>query len=329
MIETRKTSGNHGKKKYLYDRISVYFFLLAIIIIVSLIILSLPYGETYIREAYHLDSSRGESIVRTFAIIATIATTIFILGTFYNIMTWMEGRLSNEEERLPKSTKLVISTRRFFRAVFSRDFGKQFAVFIKDSLFIGKLWKINKLRWFAHAMILFGFIGMFILDLITVLALDIFHYSAFIEPTGWGKLWIRDFGFDLFGLMVLIGLIGAIVRRFIFAPKQLVTGREDFVSVVFLFIVILGGFILEGLAIGIEFLHSSSQPDYSFVGISFSYLMNSPNFGPDAYAVSWFIHATMSLAFVAYIPFSKLFHFFAAPMANQIDEIIRRRGSSG
>lgn len=309
------------KKRYLVDRLGLYLGLIAVLVLVSFIILSLPYENTYIRE-----SGVSDSYVRIFAVMATATVVIFIVGLFYNAMIWMEGEITDGGRDLTRSRKLLISTGRFAKAILSRDFGKHLKVFVVDSLILRKLWGISKMRWFMHAMILFGFIGMLVLDLIATAALEIFHIDAFIDPNGWGKLWIRDFGFELFGLMVLIGLVGATARRFVFRPKQLKTGQEDFLAILLLLIVIVGGFVQEGIGMASD-LPSHASPDaYSFVGALFASFL--PAVSSAAYSQLWFIHAVASLALIAYIPFSKLFHLFAAPLANQIDEIIRRRGSA-
>lgn len=291
---------------------------MAVLILVIFIILSLPYDNTYIRE-----SGVSDYYIKVFAVMAAATSVILIVGLFYNAMIWMEGEATDDGRDLTRSRKLLISASKLGRAIFSRDFGKQLKVFVVDSLFLRKLWRISKMRWFMHAMILFGFIGMLVLDLIATAALEIFHIDAFIDPNGWGKLWIRDFGFELFGLMVLIGLVGATIRRFVFRPKQLKTGQEDFLAVVLLLIVVVGGFVQEGIGMT-SGLPSHASPDaYSFVGAFFASFL--PAVSSIAYQQLWFIHAVASLALIAYIPFSKLFHLFAAPLANQIDEIIRRR----
>lgn len=307
-------------RRYLFERIGVYFVLLLVLFLAAAVILLLPYENTYIGE-----SGVSDGYIDFFVSMAVAATAVFILGTFYNALIWMEGRLSEDEGNLPKSRKIVLAVGRLLRAILSRDFGRQLKVFVLDSILLRKLWGMSRTRWLLHALILLGFIGMLILDIIATFALEVVRSEAFIAPDGWGKLWIRDFGFDLFGLMILLGLLGAVVRRFVLRPKQLVTGQEDVIAVLLLLIVVLGGFVQEGLGMKIG-LPSHSSPDvYSFVGAAFASVL--PEVSAEAYAQLWLLHAMASLALIAYIPFSKLFHLLAAPLANQIDAIIRRRES--
>lgn len=305
------------KREYLFDRLGLYAFIIIILLIVSSIILAMPYSNTYIG-----DYGADEVYLKSFIYLAVISTAILIIGLFYNIMIWMQGSVSGADSAASPARKFFLSLRKLLRAVLSKDFGKILRSFVLDVIFLRKFWGISKVRWLVHGLILFGFIGMFILDIITTLALEIFESTSFIDPMGWGKLWIRDFGFDLVGLMIMLGLAGAVVRRFVMRPKQLVTGAEDVVSVLFLLIVVFSGFVLEGIGMASGIPGHESPDVYSFVGSVFSAVL--PAVSVNAYAQLWFLHALVSLALIMYIPFSKLFHMFAAPLAMQLNDIIKR-----
>ena len=307
-----------GKKRdYLFDRIGLYALIIIVLAVVSSIILALPYSRTYIG-----DYGADEIYLKSFVYLAVVSTAVLILGLFYNVMIWMEGKVPGADTTAPPARKFFLSLGKLLRSVFGKDFGRILRSFVLDVMLLRKFWGISKVRWLVHGMILFGFIGTLVLDIVTTFALEFFDSRSFTEPEGWGKLWIRDFGFDLFGLMIMIGLAGAIVRRFVMRPKQLVTGAEDVVSVLFLLVVVLSGFVLEGIGIASGIPGHESHEMYSFVGYLFSAV--SPAVSVDAYAQIWFLHAIVSLALIMYIPFSKLFHMFAAPLAMQLNDIIKR-----
>ena len=304
-----------GRRRYLFDRAGVYLCLLAVLSLATIIVLLVPLEHTYIG-----DSGAGEAYHFYFVAMAVAATIVFILGMFYNAMVWMEGALRGVEVGVPRSRKLAVSTKRFLGAIFSREFGGHLRVFFVEGLLLRKLRRTNRARWFFHALVLFGFLGTFVLDIITVMAVDILQSQQFIDPLGWGKLWIRDFGFELFGLMLLVGLSAAALRRLARRSKQLVTGREDAVSLLFLLIVVLSGFVLEGVAMSSAVPGHESPEVYSFVGAAFAQIL--PSVTMQAYAQLWLVHAAISFAFIAYIPFSKLFHLFAAPLAIQLEAMV-------
>ena len=306
-----------GRRRYLFERIGIYACLLTVLLLATVLVLLVPFDHTYIEAS----GATGE-YKSYFVVMAVSAVAVFVLGMFYNAMTWMEGRLAGVEADAPRSKKLAVSSGRFFRAVFSRGFARQVRIFVSESLFLRKLRGTSKARWLFHALIFGGFVGTFLLDILTVICLDVLQYQPFIDDAGWGKLWVRDFGFELFGLMLLAGLVAASARRFVMRPKQLVTGQEDSVSILFLLIVVLSGFILEGVAISSGLPGHGSLNEYSFVGLAFAQIL--PSVTPLVYEQLWLIHAAVSFALIAYIPFSKLFHVFASPLAIQLEAIVKK-----
>jgi len=318
MAGMNEIQGQRGKGRYLFDRMGVCLCLVFALAVATLAIVLIPFDNTYLE-----GSGAGDAYITPFIAMAVAAIAILILGLFYNAMVWMEGAIGGVEAEAPRSRKLAVSSKRFFGAVFSRDFAHHFRIFLSDALLLRKLWRISKTRWLFHALILFGFIGTLLLDIVTVVCMDILHSQQFIEPLGWGKLWIRDFGFEFFGLMLMIGLLAAAGRRLARRSKQLVTGREDVVSLLFLLIVVISGFVLEGVAMKSAIPGHESPEIYSFVGAAFAGVL--PPISAQAYAQLWFVHAAISFAFIAYIPFSKLFHLFAAPLAIQLEAIVERR----
>ncbi len=223
-------------RRYLKDRASLYLLFFGMVLVISLIILLLPYETVYVQNEAYLD---------TFLIVIVACVVVFFLGTLYNVLLWMEGRglVGTPEGRL---LRLVPRTLRF---VLSRRFSRVLSVFLKDALYLSKLKGRSVLRWSMHLLILGGFAAMFLLDLVVTFSLDFLKYQPMIEDGGWAKTWIRDFGFELVGFMMLAGLTIAAVRRFIFKPKIVRTELPDATSILFLLVVVLGGFILEGMGI--------------------------------------------------------------------------------
>ncbi len=213
---------------------------------------------------------------------------------------------------------------RALRAVFSRRFVKSRAIFVKEALYLSKLKERSSSRWAMHLLIFCGFAGTLVLDLVVTFSLDVLRWQPMMLEAGWAKLWIRDFGFDFLGAALLAGLIMAITRRFVLRPKILRTELPDAASVLFLFAVVLGGFILEGIGLAGRIPGHAAQPQYSFLGYLISTAL--PSSAGHYYDQAWLIHGVMSALFMAYIPFSKLFHMIATPFAIEADEMLRREG---
>lgn len=292
--------------RYLKDRIGLYLIFSAVVILFAAIVLLLPYDTVYVRDRMYLT-------IFLVTIIACVA--IFIFGTIYNALLWLRGRglAGTPEQRFLRMVPRVI------RFVGGR-FGTVREIWAKDVLYLSKLKSRSVTRWSMHLLILGGFFIMFVLDLVTTFSLDIVKYRPMIQDDGWAKLWIRDFGFDLAGAMMLLGLMIAFVRRFVLKPKIVRTELPDAVSVLFLLAVVAGGFFLEGMGIAGRIPGHSTSGVYSFLGYGFSAVM--PASIGQYYDQVWLIHGVMSALLIAYIPFSKLFHMIATPIAIEVQELL-------
>jgi heterodisulfide reductase subunit E len=293
--------------RYLKDRISLYLLFFGVVLVISLVILLLPYETVYVQDETYLD---------VFLVVIVACVFVFFLGTLFNVLLWMSGKglVGTPEGRL---LRLLPRTLRF---VFSRRFWRILAVFLKDAFYLSKLKGRSFTRWSMHLLILGGFAAMFILDLLVTFSLDFLKYQPMIEDGGWAKLWIRDFGFEIVGLMMLAGLTIAAVRRFILKPKIVRTELPDATSILFLLAVVLGGFILEGIGIAGRIPGHQVDQVYSFVGYAFAQLM--PDSAGQYYDQAWLVHGVMSALLIAYIPFSKLFHMIATPIAIEADKML-------
>jgi heterodisulfide reductase subunit E len=298
-----------AEARYLKDRALLYVPVFSVLAILCAVILLLPYDTVYVRDRTYLS-------VFLVSMVACIA--VFAVGTLANALTWMHGRgLTGAPEG-----RLLRLSLRAVRLVFSRRIGRMAAVLTRDALYLSRLKDRSATRWLMHILILGGFLGTFALDLVVTLSLDFLQYGPMVSDTGWAKLWVRDFAFDLTGLMMLVGLCIAAVRRFVIRPKIVRTELPDAASILFLLAVVLGGFLLEGMGIAGRIPGHETEVQYSFVGYAFSLVM--PSSAGSYYDQAWLVHGVMSALLVAYIPFSKLFHMIATPVAIEVDGLLAK-----
>ena len=186
------------------------------------------------------------------------------------------------------------------------------------------LFSVNRFRWFKHTLIFWGFVLMFGIELIAVFireAVPAFGLPDIWEQHGHPLRLAFDFAFDFTGLMVLVGCVLALIWR------VMVNGTEqqkysDTPTALFLFFVVLSGFVVEGLRIG------ASAPDptlsASFVGYAASAVLPSlESPGGFAYEALWLIHVLGSCAFIAYVPVKRLIHSCATPMGRMMNSQTR------
>ncbi len=293
--------------RYLSERVWLYGPFFAFIVVISAAILLLPYDTVYVRDRTYM---------QFFLVTVVACTIVFLVGTLHNILIWMRGKglMSSPEGRL---VAVVVKA---LRVLFSRRVAKAASVFAKDALYLSKLKGRSRIRWFMHLMILGGFVLMFVLDLVVTLSLDVLKFEPMVADGEWAKLWVRDFGFEVAGGMMLVGLCIAAVRRFVLKPDIVRTELPDAVSIIFLLAIVAGGFILEGMGIAGEIPGHQQDAEYSFIGYTISLAL--PASSGDCYDAAWLVHGVMSALLIAYIPFSKLFHMIASPIAIQVDGMI-------
>ena len=156
-----------------------------------------------------------------------------------------------------------------------------------------------------HALIFWGFL---ILTLGTTILLVHEHVHPYLA--GKSHL-VFELSMEVGGLILLAGVLWALVRRYVQRVPRLERRVEDAVVPLWLLVVVVSGFVLEGLRL------ASQQPPWghwSFAGAWVASLV-SPSTAQSTYAFLWWGHALLSLGFIAVIPFTKLFHLLGAPAA--------------
>ena len=155
-----------------------------------------------------------------------------------------------------------------------------------------------------HGLIAVGFTWLFVG---TVLATIDQHVVRFLEgPT----YLVYSLALDLAGLALLVGLLGAAARRYVARIPRLDSGGQDAAVLLALAVVAGSGFAVEGLRLAAD---TSGQAHWSPLGSALGGLFGT-GAAADAYPGTWWFHALASLALVAALPWTRLFHVFAAPV---------------
>jgi nitrate reductase gamma subunit len=186
--------------------------------------------------------------------------------------------------------------------------------FVDDVVLHRALFSVNGFRWLRHTLIYWGFVLMFGLELIAVFvreALPAFGYRDIWEELEHPVRLAFDFGFDFFGLMVLVGCVLALVYR------VMVNGTEeqkytDTPTTVFLLLVVFSGFVVEALRM------ASVPSEYHMVSFVGSFMAEFVPQGDwlesTTYEFLWLLHVLGSCLFIAYVPIKRLVHSCATPM---------------
>jgi Fe-S oxidoreductase len=254
-------------------------------------------------------------------VLIAISVAVFVYGVSLLVRKYRRGRGSMEadqpRERLARTAKIVF-THSWIR-------------------------RRDPLSGFAHLFVFYGFLVLFVGTAILAFQDDLAGPLGFEFWTGWFYKAYSLF-LDVFGAILVVGLIVLAVKRGILRPFRLSYWRPDrepgepgyerpryvrgdWLFLGLLFFLALSGFLLEAFRI--------AEDDPSFetwspigwaVGRGFRSIGFDGGAAETAHRVDWWVHGLVALGFVAAIPFTKAVHMIAGPagIAERDDEVGRR-----
>jgi nitrate reductase gamma subunit len=174
------------------------------------------------------------------------------------------------------------------------------------------LFSVSPFRWVRHQLMFWGFGLMILVELGAVALREAF--PAF----GWTDIWHQpghplrlafDFAYEFTGLMIVAGCAFALIFRVV-AGQGVERKYADTPTVLFLLIVGLTGFLVEGARMALQ--AGAPGESVSFVGLAVAAVMRGVS--PTWYDSLWIVHALAACALIAYIPFYRMIHICATPV---------------
>lgn len=263
------------------------------------------------RETYLGISSVGYAV---FYLLTVITLAIFAYGVYQRFSRYADGdddpfaRLDDLSSRIVSAAKLVITNEKNF----NRD------------LYGGLM----------HSFILWGFLTLLIATLI--IGFEQYTTELLFGVVFWeGDFYLAyQFMVDAMGLLFVIGIGMAMYRRYWVRNERLWdrhTSNEDDIFIWTLFLLGVGGFLLEGTRI-----YVTGMPDHevvSFVGYGIALLFQAlsvpvsgaagnpgdyvafAHLGANAetlHWLAWWSHSLLAFFFIAWIPYAKPFHMLSS-----------------
>lgn len=192
-----------------------------------------------------------------FTVLLYASLTIFVLGLAYKTGTWLNRETGFTSGHYTTSKRLLSALKGIVSAILSLKIIKLIEVFFLDILLQRKILRESTARWIMHMLIFWGFILLLLMHALGQIITD--SLFSDYEPTLNPYFFLRD----LFGVMVLAGVIIAIIRRFILKVPRLVTTGMDKYAIIIVAVIILSGFLLEGLKITSQTEFSNMVDDYA------------------------------------------------------------------
>jgi nitrate reductase gamma subunit len=244
--------------------------------------------------------------------ITLLALAVFLFGMVLSFSFILTGTIGGESGDRA-SGKIGAIFRETGKAVFSRRIFPILHALFWDVFLQRRLFRRSAERWSIHALIFLPFVFRFLWGMIGLLA-------SRLAPEG-GTAWIlldknhpaTAFLFDLTGVMILAGIALALIRGlYSDADRPKGTPPQDRVALLLIGALVLAGFLTEGARIAM-----TGRPigaGYAFIGYPISFLFSGFPGGTVLFGYLWYFHAFLTGLFVAYLPFSRLFHIILAPV---------------
>lgn len=191
--------------------------------------------------------------------------------------------------------------------------GKRVRSLIIDGLFQRRLLR-EYYPGLMHAFILWGFFVLFLGTLTIALQEDITSPLMGVSFLKGYFYLLYKLTLNIAGLLAMAGILMALVRRYIIRPDRLSRSAEQGVILIWILIILVTGFMLEGLRI---YSLKNSWEVWSIGGWIVSEILSRLNAQDFSvlylHKVLWWAHLIISFGFLAYIPFSRLIHLVTSP----------------
>ena len=247
------------------------------------------------RETFWTVGPVGEAL---FYGLSAMAILIFLYGVYERFARYARGtddpfeRLDDLPGRVLRASRVVVTNRKNF----DRD------------LYGGLM----------HTLILWGFLTLLIGTTILMIDMDVWT-KLFGQPSFFvGEFYLSySLVMDAMGLLFVVGVGMAIYRRYVVRNERLWgkhTSLEDDAFVWTLFLLGVGGYVVEGLRIlGTRFpeWETVSFVGY-FVALAFEWVGVTPALAESLYWWGWWSHALLALGFIALLPYAKPFHMISS-----------------
>ncbi|MBW2340050.1 MAG: 4Fe-4S dicluster domain-containing protein [Deltaproteobacteria bacterium] len=192
-----------------------------------------------------------------FSIALYIALAIFVGGLIYKIGTWFSLKIATQAQTISPSQRLLAAVKGIVLTILSAKILTLIKVFFLDIILQRKVFQESRFRWLIHILIYGGFMFLVLMHALDpIITVGIFpDYAPTLNPF----LFLRD----LFGVLVIVGVILAVYRRYILKAPRLTTTTMDTYALIILAVIIVSGIILEGTKITSYTRYQEMVNDYA------------------------------------------------------------------
>ncbi len=230
-------------------------------------------------------------------ILAVLSIAALAYAVYHRVQLWKLGQKDDSFSNMGQKTKAFIYTGLIDGIIHKRIIRDFYPGIPHALVFWGAL-----LLLFATAM-----------DVVSHYIVEFLHGNTYLAISCLA---------DLGGAILLVGLIVLIVRRYIQRPDRLDNTLDDAITIAVVFIIVLTGFILEGLRMLVSEEIFPALPimedwaRWSFLGYGFARAFEDGSHLTGWYQILWWFHSLLIIGTIFYIAFAvpKLAHIVASPL---------------
>lgn len=262
--------------------------------------------------------------LQLFWIIHLILLSLFGLEMLLVLSIWLQGRMPGLPPSASPLQKLVAGIKYLLSLIFSRRLWRMIKILVRDGLVHLRILRVSRFRWFAHIAVFGSFAILGLLSTVTGVAVEIFPHllppDNFLNDNVISET-LRNvdhpfiaFINDFLGVIILLGLLLIIYRRYFRKDEQLRTIPADGIIIAQLTGIVVTGFLLESFRL---LAHQPFEPGaaWGFIGYPIAFLIQPLNSNWDFwYNATFWIHFVITNTLLFYLPFSRFAHIIMSPI---------------
>jgi nitrate reductase gamma subunit len=248
-----------------------------------------------------------------------IALAVFGIGWLGFITLWFSSAFSGAVGGTIL-TNMLGAFKNTLGAILSRKLAAILSTLWYDVLLQRRLYQRSVQRWAIHALIFWPFVIRFVWGVAALLTTN--WLKDF--PLAWALIDknhpVTAMLFDVTGLLLAVG-IGLSLARGGGADKTRVPGLpgQDRLALALLGGIVVVGFVLEGVRVAMTGADGAAA--YAFIGFGIGKLFSNMAGLSRLYGYIWYLHAILTGAFIAYIPFSRMMHIIMSPVVMAMNAV--------
>jgi nitrate reductase gamma subunit len=259
---------------------------------------------------------------------------LFLVGMWLVFANWLKGSVDGRTD-VPLGHKIGTLVRVVVRTIFSARLLLIIKTFITEAWFNRRLYRNSVWRWLNHFLLLSGFMLLMSLSGISALSdKGLIHFFPHLEEVAWIGMWVNpDHPItavlnEIGAVLMTVGFLFFVIRRYFFRVPQLRTGVMDTWMVVGLGLILLTGWIAEVARLNSS--HVGPTAYFAFVGYPLAPLFRGLPITWDAMeAWMYVIHGLLTSVVIATIPFSKFMHVIAGAVVAMVREMEEENTHAG